>query len=574
MAPPETPAPAPSGTAPTVLEARGVGKRFPGVVALDDVSFTLRAGETHALVGENGAGKSTLIKVLTGVHRPDGGELLLSGRPVRFARPAEAQEAGISTIYQEVNLVPLMSVARNVFLGREPKNRLGLIDFARMHAEAAELLGGFGVAVDPRRPLNTLGIGTQQMVALARAVSVEAHVVVMDEPTSSLEPREVETLFRVIDDLRRRDIAVVYVSHRMDELYRICDRVTVLRDGRHIHTGPLAALDRVRLVSMMLGREISEVRRHGVTGFGAEGHDITREPVLTATGLTRRHQLDDVSLALRPGEVLGLGGLLGSGRSETAKALAGALPLDGGEVRVGGTPLGRLSSARAIRAGISLLPEDRKAEGIVPGLSVRENIVLAALPRLSRAGVVSRARQDRVVEIFMKRLRIKASSPEQKVGELSGGNQQKVLLARWLCLEPKVLLLDEPTRGIDVGAKAEVQALIDELAQEGLAVLLISSDIEELVEGADRIVVLRNGAAAGELVGENVSEEVLLAALADHAPPAGGTDHAQPAESAHHTPPAGEAAPEPGPVPAPLTKTTENPDPTAPSAPAAEEDPR
>ncbi|MFJ5876674.1 sugar ABC transporter ATP-binding protein [Streptomyces sp. NPDC093088] len=574
MAPPETPAPAPSGTAPTVLEARGVGKRFPGVVALDDVSFTLRAGETHALVGENGAGKSTLIKVLTGVHRPDGGELLLSGRPVRFARPAEAQEAGISTIYQEVNLVPLMSVARNIFLGREPKNRLGLIDFARMHAEAAELLGGFGVAVDPRRPLNTLGIGTQQMVALARAVSVEAHVVVMDEPTSSLEPREVETLFRVIDDLRRRDIAVVYVSHRMDELYRICDRVTVLRDGRHIHTGPLAALDRVRLVSMMLGREISEVRRHGVTGFGAEGHDITREPVLTATGLTRRHQLDDVSLALRPGEVLGLGGLLGSGRSETAKALAGALPLDGGEVRVGGTPLGRLSSARAIRAGISLLPEDRKAEGIVPGLSVRENIVLAALPRLSRAGVVSRARQDRVVEIFMKRLRIKASSPEQKVGELSGGNQQKVLLARWLCLEPKVLLLDEPTRGIDVGAKAEVQALIDELAQEGLAVLLISSDIEELVEGADRIVVLRNGAAAGELVGENVSEEALLAALADHAPPAGGTDHAQPAESAHHTPPAGEAAPEPGPVPAPLTKTTENPDPTAPGALAAEEDPR
>ncbi|WP_432120856.1 sugar ABC transporter ATP-binding protein [Streptomyces sp. S1] len=574
MAPPETPAPAPSGTAPTVLEARGVGKRFPGVVALDDVSFTLRAGETHALVGENGAGKSTLIKVLTGVHRPDGGELLLSGRPVRFARPAEAQEAGISTIYQEVNLVPLMSVARNIFLGREPKNRLGLIDFARMHAEAAELLGGFGVAVDPRRPLNTLGIGTQQMVALARAVSVEAHVVVMDEPTSSLEPREVETLFRVIDDLRRRDIAVVYVSHRMDELYRICDRVTVLRDGRHIHTGPLAALDRVRLVSMMLGREISEVRRHGVTGFGAEGHDITREPVLTATGLTRRHQLDDVSLALHPGEVLGLGGLLGSGRSETAKALAGALPLDGGEVRVGGTPLGRLSSARAIRAGISLLPEDRKAEGIVPGLSVRENIVLAALPRLSRAGVVSRARQDRVVEIFMKRLRIKASSPEQKVGELSGGNQQKVLLARWLCLEPKVLLLDEPTRGIDVGAKAEVQALIDELAQEGLAVLLISSDIEELVEGADRIVVLRNGAAAGELVGENVSEEALLAALADHAPPAEGTDHEPPAESAHHTPPAGEAAPEPGPVPVPLAKTTENPDPTAPGAPAAEEDPR
>ncbi|MGW1802650.1 sugar ABC transporter ATP-binding protein [Streptomyces sp. NPDC001984] len=531
MAPPDAAASAEADsrapTAPAVLEARGVGKRFPGVVALDDVSFTLRAGETHALVGENGAGKSTLIKVLTGVHRPDGGELLLHGEPVAFNRPFEAQQAGISTIYQEVNLVPLMSVARNIFLGREPKKRLGLIDFARMHREAAELLAGFGVHADPRRPLHTLGLGTRQMVALARAVSVKAQVVVMDEPTSSLEPREVETLFRVIGELRRQNIAVVYVSHRMDELYRICDRVTVLRDGRHVHTGELADLDRMQLVSMMLGREITEVRRHGVTSFGDEGHDIARRTVLSATGLTRRHQLDGVSLELHPGEVLGLGGLLGSGRSETAKALAGALSLDAGDISVDGKPLRRKTSASAIRAGISLLPEDRKAEGIVPGLSVRENIVLAAMPRLSRAGVVSRRQQDRIVEVFMKRLRIKAASPEQKVGELSGGNQQKVLLARWLCLEPKVLLLDEPTRGIDVGAKAEVQALIDELAQEGLAVLLISSDIEELVEGSDRIVVLRAGAAVGELTGDRVGEDELLAVLADHSPAASaGADFA------------------------------------------------
>ncbi|WP_405009626.1 sugar ABC transporter ATP-binding protein [Kitasatospora sp. NBC_01539] len=532
MAPPEAAATRPAGTAlPTatpVLEARGVSKRFPGVVALDDVSFSLRPGEAHALVGENGAGKSTLIKVLTGVHRPDDGELLLSGSPVSFARPSEAQQAGISTIYQEVNLVPLMSVARNIFLGREPVKRLGLIDFPRMHREAAELLAGFGIDVDPRRPLHTLGIGTQQMVALARAVSVDAQVVVMDEPTSSLEPREVETLFRVVGELRARGIAILYVSHRMDELYRLCERVTVLRDGRHIHTGDLADLDRMQLVSMMLGRDITEVRRHGVTGFGDEGHDVAREPVLTADGLTRRHQLDDISLALRPGEVLGLGGLLGSGRSETAKAIAGALPLDGGTVSVGGRTLRRPSSAGAIRAGISMLPEDRKAEGIIPGLSVRENIVLAAMPRLSRAGIVSRARQDKVVRIFMERLRIKASSPEQKVSELSGGNQQKVLLARWLCLEPTVLLLDEPTRGIDVGAKAEVQALIDELAQEGLAVLLISSDIEELVEGADRIVVLRSGAVAGELTGDQVGESELLAVLADHGAPAAGPAPAAP----------------------------------------------
>nr|WTB29424.1 sugar ABC transporter ATP-binding protein [Streptomyces sp. NBC_00830] len=522
MAPPEAVPRAPEATAPpaadTVLEARSVSKRFPGVVALDGVTFSLRAGETHALVGENGAGKSTLIKVLTGVYRPDEGELRMSGQQVRFARPFEAQQAGISTIYQEVNLVPLMSVARNIFLGREPKNRLGLIDFGRMHREAADLLDGFGVRVDPRRPLHTLGIGTQQMVALARAVSVNARVVVMDEPTSSLEPREVETLFRVIENLRGKGIAVLYVSHRMDELYRICDRVTVLRDGRHIHTGDLAGLDRMQLVSMMLGRDLAEVRRNGTTGFAAEGHDAARTPVLTANGLSRDHQLHDISLSLYAGEVLGLGGLLGSGRSETAKALAGALSLDAGELTVGGRRLRRLTSAGAIRAGISLLPEDRKAEGIVPGLSVRENIVLAAMPRLSRAGVVSRTKQDRIVDIFMKRLRIKAASPEQKVGELSGGNQQKVLLARWLCLEPKVLLLDEPTRGIDVGAKAEVQSLIDDLAGEGLAVLLISSDIEELIEGADRIVVLRGGSVAGELTGDDVGESQLLEVLADHSP--------------------------------------------------------
>ncbi|MES9506383.1 sugar ABC transporter ATP-binding protein [Streptomyces sp. NPDC000609] len=537
MAPPEPvpPAPAQGRTArpegvtalPTgdaVLEARSVSKRFPGVVALDDVSFALRAGETHALVGENGAGKSTLIKVLTGVHRPDGGGLRLGGRSVSFARPAEAQRAGISTIHQEVNLVPLMSVARNVFLGREPRNRLGLIDFARMHRETTELLDGFGIHVDPRKPLHTLGIGTRQMVALARAVSVDARVVIMDEPTSSLEPREVETLFHVIGNLRGRGVAVLYVSHRMDELYRICDRVTVLRDGRHVHTGDLAGLDRTRLVPMMLGRDLSEIRRTGPTGFGGAEHDTARTPVLTATGLERRHQLHDVSLSLYGGEVLGLGGLLGSGRSETAKALAGVLGLDSGDITVGGRKLRSTGPAAAIRAGISLLPEDRKAEGIVPGLSVRENIVLAAMPRLSRFGVVSRREQDRIVDIFMKRLRIKASSPEQKVGELSGGNQQKVLLARWLCLEPEVLLLDEPTRGIDVGAKAEVQGLIDELAREGLAVLLISSDIEELIEGADRIVVLRGGSVAGELAGDTVSESHLLDMLADHSPAPAGTD--------------------------------------------------
>ncbi|MEW1929420.1 sugar ABC transporter ATP-binding protein [Streptomyces sp. NPDC088360] len=496
-----------------VLSVTGLTKTFPGVRALDGIDFTARAGEVHALIGENGAGKSTLIKVLTGVYAPDAGDLTYKNRKVGFATPLDAQHAGISTIYQEVNLVPLMSVARNLFLGREPRGRLGLIDFRRMHREAAEALKRLGISVDVRRPLRELGVGTQQMVALARAVSVDAQVVIMDEPTSSLEPREVQTLFGVIRMLRDRGIAVIYVSHRLEELYEVCDTVTVLRDGKLVHTGPIAELDRLRLVSLMLGREVGEVREEGVTKFSGE-HAPTTQPILRATDLTMRHHLHGVSVDIRPGEVVGLGGLLGSGRSETAKAIAGALAPDSGRVVVADAPVRTGSPPAAIRAGISLLPEDRKAEGIVPGLSVRENIALAALPGLSRFGLVDEAAIDKVVDTFMKRLRIKASGPHQKVGELSGGNQQKVLLARWLAMNPKVLLLDEPTRGIDIGAKAEVQKLIDELANDGLAVLLISSDMEELIEGSDRVIVLKDGKVIEELTGSKVTEDALMRAIA------------------------------------------------------------
>ncbi|GGV64512.1 sugar ABC transporter ATP-binding protein [Streptomyces longisporoflavus] len=496
-----------------VLSVTQLSKTFPGVRALDGVDFTARAGEVHALIGENGAGKSTLIKVLTGVYAPDAGELTYKNEKVSFATPLDAQHAGISTIYQEVNLVPLMSVARNLFLGREPRGRLGLIDFRRMHREADEALRRLGVRVDVRRPLRELGVGAQQMVALARAVSVDAQVVIMDEPTSSLEPREVQTLFGVIRMLRDRGIAVIYVSHRLEELYEVCDAVTVLRDGKLVHTGPIAELDRLRLVSLMLGREIGEVREEGVTKFSGE-HAPGTQPVLRARDLTMRHALHGVSVDIRPGEVVGLGGLLGSGRSETAKAIAGALPTDAGSVLIAGTPVRSGSPPAAIRAGISLLPEDRKAEGIVPGLSVRENIALAALPGLSRFGLVDESAIDKIVDTFMKRLRIKASGPHQKVGELSGGNQQKVLLARWLAMNPKVLLLDEPTRGIDIGAKAEVQKLIDELAGDGLAVLLISSDMEELIEGSDRVVVLKDGTVIEELTGSKVTEDALMRAIA------------------------------------------------------------
>jgi monosaccharide-transporting ATPase len=497
-----------------VLEVAGVNKSFAGVHALRDVHFALRPAEVHALIGENGAGKSTLIKVMTGVYRPDAGTVRLAGETRDFRNPLEAQAAGISTIYQEVNLVPLMSVARNLYLGREPR-RFGLVDVARMNREATEVLGRYGVHVDVTRPLRGLGLGAQQMVALARAVQVDARVVVMDEPTSSLEPREVETLFSVIRSLKEQGIAVVYVSHRLDELYAICDRVTVMRDGAVVHTGPIAELQRLRLVSLMLGREMATVRDKGATAFDTDRHHAREgQPALRASGLTVRHRLHGVSLDVHPGEVVGLGGLLGAGRSETAKAVVGALATEAGAVEVEGRPMHRRSPAAAIRAGVVMLPEDRKVEGIIPNLSVRENISLAALPRLSRAGLVSRAKQDEVVRFFMDRLRIKASGPDQKVADLSGGNQQKVLLARWLCLNPKVLLLDEPTRGIDVGAKAEVQALIDELAGEGLGVLLISSDLEELIEGSDRVVILRDGSVVGHLAGEEVTEEGLLDALA------------------------------------------------------------
>ncbi|MEU0536259.1 sugar ABC transporter ATP-binding protein [Amycolatopsis tolypomycina] len=499
-------------TAP-VLEVTGVTKRFTGTLALDDVSFALAPGEVHALVGENGAGKSTLIKVLTGVHRPDAGQVRHLGEPVAFKRPIDAQRAGISTIYQEVNLVPLMSIAGNVFLGREPRTKTGLVDWRKLNADARELLKGYGITDDVRRPLHTLGVGAQQMVALARAVSTDAKVVIMDEPTSSLEPREVETLFEVLHRLHDHGIAIVYVSHRMDELYRVCDRVTVLRDGRVVHSGPLKPLPRIELVSLMLGREIRQIREEGVTAFGEE-HDVEHEPLLKAENLSGLRKLHGVSVSIRPGEVVGLAGLLGSGRSETARALVGAFPLDGGSVLLAGKPLRTGRIKNAVRAGIALLAEDRKTDGIIPNLSVRENIVLAALPALSPFGLVSRARQDRIVKIFTDRLRIKAASPEQKVSELSGGNQQKVLLARWLATGPKVLLLDEPTRGIDVGAKAEVQALIDELAREGLGVLLISSELEELIDGADRVVVLRDGAVAGELTGDRITEENVLTAIA------------------------------------------------------------
>ncbi|MDQ6656687.1 MAG: sugar ABC transporter ATP-binding protein [Actinomycetota bacterium] len=500
-------------TAP-VLEAKGISKTFPGVKALQDVSVSFRGGEVHALVGENGAGKSTLIKLLTGVYQLDAGQLLYHGRPASFANPRAAQDAGISTIYQEVNLVPLQSGARNLFLGREPRTALRLVDYKKMDRDAATLLAEFNIDADPSVPVATLALGAQQMICVARAISLKASVVVMDEPTSSLETREVETLFRLIERLKGAGIAVVYVSHRLDELYRICDQVTVLRDGKLVHSGPLSELPRKQLVATMLGRELLEQHSRSSIAGPLDATVERAEPVLVATDLDRRGLLHDVSLGIRAGEVVGLGGLLGAGRSETAKAILGAQLIDSGTVMVDGDIIRSGSPARSIEAGVVLLPEDRKADGILPNLSIRDNIVLAALPRLSKRGIFSDSAANKLVDTFMKRLNIRAYGAAQKVGTLSGGNQQKVLLARWLCLEPKILMLDEPTRGIDVGAKAEVRRLIDELAEQGLGVLLISSETEELVDGSHRILVLRDGSIVDELGGSRLTEGALVQAIA------------------------------------------------------------
>jgi galactofuranose transport system ATP-binding protein len=501
------------------LEAAAIVKTFPGVLALDHVSLSLAPGEVHALAGENGAGKSTLVKVLTGVHRPDGGRLRRDGEPVSFEGPLDARRAGIGAVYQDDNVIPSMSIARNLFLGHEPRGRFGLIDTALMQDRAAEILGAYGIRADVRRPLATLGTGDRKFVALARAVAAGAQVIVMDEPTAVMEPAEVRTLFRAIAGWREQGRSVLYVSHRLEDLYEICDQVTLLREGRVVHTGPLTALGRHGLVSLMLGRPPTHTQAAQQAGSPESPGD---PPYLRATGLTRRHALADVTIELRQGEVLGLGGLLGAGRTETAKAIAGALTLDAGQVTVAGAPLRHRSITGAIRAGVSLLPENRRAEGIIPSLSIRDNISLAALPRMSRFGFVSSARIDRMVDTFIRRLHIKATSPQQKVSELSSGNQQKVLLARWLAMQPKVLLLDEPTRGIDVGAKADFQDLLDELAVNGLAILLISSDLSELVSGCDRVVVLRDGAVAAELAGLDVTEEGIIAAMASAGAPVRG----------------------------------------------------
>ncbi|WP_245894717.1 sugar ABC transporter ATP-binding protein [Paracoccus indicus] len=497
-----------------LIEMTGIGKSFAGVAALRDASLSIRPGEVHAIIGQNGAGKSTLIKILTGVYRRDAGVVRMSGHDLAIAGPREAQDAGIATIYQELSLVPLRSVTENVIMGYEPRSRLGLIDWKAAHARTRQILTRFGVDIDVTLPLGRYSTAIQQLVVIARAVSLNARLVIMDEATSSLDDQEIETLFSVVRGLKDDGVAVLYISHFLDELYRICDRVTVMRDGRTVATHDVAGTTKLGLITEMLGRDAGEIQAAGLTALSG-GTSEPGRTLLQADGLRTRTGLRGIALDIRQGEIVGLGGLLGSGRTEAARALFGLDPLTGGAVHHhDGVALD--SPAKAIAQRIGFLTEDRKVDGIIPHLSVRENITLAILPKLRKAGAIDRLRERQIAQHYITALQIKTAGMEQPIRELSGGNQQKVLLARWLALDPEILILDEPTRGVDVGAKFEIQSIIRDQVAKGLAVLLISSEFEELVEGADRIVVLQDGRSVAELHNPGVTQDALINAIAHH----------------------------------------------------------
>lgn len=501
-----------------VLETRNVSKTFGAVRALQSASFSLNAGEVHGLAGENGAGKSTLIKVLTGFYQPDSGEILLTGQPVHFADPRASQRAGVRAVYQEINLIPERSVAENMFLGDEPRRFGVLIDRRRMIGQAREILDRYGLAIDPRSRLASLGLGMQQMVSIARAVSRGARVVIMDEPSSALTGNEVETLFAVVDRLKAEGIAILFVSHRLSECYRLCDRLTVLRDGKIAASGTTAELPRADLVAAMLGRS-AEIMEHHQAPVRHAG----TKPALATRDLSWRNRVRNVSLSVRPGEIVGLAGLLGSGRTETMKAIYGAERPESGKIILDDHEFSESNPARSIRRGLGFLSEDRRSEGIFPKLSVRENLTATMLPRIARFGFISRRRQDALVAKFTADLGIKTDGPGAPITALSGGNQQKVLLARCLATEPLALMLDDPTRGIDVGAKAEVHQVIRGQVEAGLAVLATSSEMEELMALSHRLVVLSEGAVAGErdTAGADPAEMLdLLAASPVHPDPA------------------------------------------------------
>ena len=491
-------------TAPPLLTMTGVQKRFPGVIALDGVDLDLMAGEVHVVLGENGAGKSTLMKILSGAQSSDAGEILVDGQAKTIDSPKAARDLGISIIYQELTLVPQLNAPANVFLGKEPTTPLGLLDLELMKVKTRELLSGLGVTLDLDAPVRTLGIAEQQMIEVAKALSERARILVMDEPTSALTASEIDQLFAAIARLLERGTGIIYISHRMNEVERIGHRVSVLRDGRRIGTYNTKDVTIDELIRLMVGRKVGDhfPRRRGAPG----------DEVLRVSGLGRQGALQDVSFHLRRGEILGISGLLGAGRTELARALFGADRSDRGTIVVKGRMALVRSPADGIKAGVGLLPEDRKTQGLVLGLSVRENLALTSARRLSRFGLIDEKGEAALSQRFVDDLRIKTPGIEQRVGALSGGNQQKIVLGKWLATGVDVLIMDEPTRGIDVAAKVEIYELMNRLTEGGAGIVMISSELPEILGMSDRILVMRAGRMVGEFGATGANQEALLGA--------------------------------------------------------------
>lgn len=495
-----------------VLTMKAISKTFPGVKALEDVDFSLRRGEVHALIGENGAGKSTLIKVLTGVEHPDAGVIEFDGKAVEVKSPQHAQEIGISTVYQEVNLCTNISVAENIMLGREPR-RFGGIHWKQLNDKARQALKRLSVDIDVTQPLGNYSIAIQQMTAIARSLEVsDAKILILDEPTSSLDANETNLLFEVMRKLKAEGIGIVFITHFLDQVYRISDRITVLRNGKLVGTYDTPSLPRVELVAKMLGRTITDLAAVSKAKVLRTEED-RGEPLLEARGLGRAGSLEPVDVALYAGEVVGVAGLLGSGRTELANLLFGVDAPDAGSLMVKGKQVERPSPPESLRNGIALCPEDRKAEGIVGDLTIRENIILAFQARFGWFRYLGIQRQYEIAEKYIRLLGISTPSPDQLVKNLSGGNQQKVILARWLATNPQVLIMDEPTKGIDVGAKAEIQKLVLDLAEEGKSCVFISSELEEVLRTSHRIIVLRDQKKAAEYSGD-VDDQTIIQTMA------------------------------------------------------------
>ncbi len=498
--------------ADTLLEAQGITKSFPGVRALDGVALRARRGRLLALLGENGAGKSTLMNILSGVFPPDAGTLRLDGREVTFSGPQAALAAGIAIVFQELNLIPHLSVAENIFLGREPRTRFGLIDFPRLNAAAAAVLKRLDLAVEPTALIADLRVGQQQLVEIARAVSEEARVLILDEPTSSLSAHEVDVLFGVIAELKKRGVALIYITHKFEELAQVCDDVTVMRDGRVVGESRFADLTRESLVRLMAGRESKETYQKSLPTVGEE---LLRAEAITlpGVGVGRPFLVENVSFTLRRGEVLGIFGLVGAGRTELLETLFGLHAARAtGRIFLEGQAVKFVSPAAAIAAGLALAPEDRKRDGLVLPMSVAANASLASLERTLHGGFVSERREAAYLTPYIERFRVKTPSLGQLIVNLSGGNQQKVILAKWLATGPKILLLDEPTRGIDVNAKREIYAFIDELAQLGLGLIVVSSELPEILALSDRVLVMCEGRQTAELARADATPQKVLAA--------------------------------------------------------------